>query len=111
MRQSGNLIFLNQIIISSHNQLLDFKWFLDDGDIIIEAYYYKHTNLPVTVLLKHLITYPEFMNETVDELENYASCDIANGHWSGVRVNMPSNATDNLKQAKTDAKSAELEAE
>ncbi|EMB0750342.1 hypothetical protein U7S25_000968 [Providencia rettgeri] len=86
----------------------DFK-VLADGDIIIKTTYRKH-DLPPSVLLNRLITYPEFMDEKGDEIESEAPCDIPNGHWVDVRVNMPSNSIYNQKQAEAE-RLAKLEAE
>lgn len=88
---------------------VDYK-VLEDGDIIIETNYRKHSDLPPPVLLKRLVTYPEFMNDVGDELESYAPCDIPNGHWIDVRVNMPSNSIYNQKQAEAE-RLAKIEAE
>ncbi|HHR6116707.1 TPA: hypothetical protein ACS72I_000308 [Providencia alcalifaciens] len=82
---------------------VDYK-VLSDGDIIIETNYRKHSDLPPPVLLKRLITYPEFMDENGDELESYAPVDIPNGHWIDVRVNMPSDSIYNQKLAERVAK-------
>ncbi|HHR6575334.1 TPA: hypothetical protein ACS8DH_002824, partial [Providencia alcalifaciens] len=83
---------------------------LSDGDIIIETNYRKHSDLPPPVLLKRLITYPEFMDENGDELESYAPVDIPNGHWIDVRVNMPSDSIYNQKLAEA-VRLAKIEAE
>lgn len=88
---------------------VDYK-VLSDGDIIIETNYRKHSDLPPPVLLKRLITYPEFMDENGDELESYAPVDIPNGHWIDVRVNMPSDSIYNLKLAEAE-QLAKIEAE
>lgn len=88
---------------------VDYK-VLPDGDIIIETNYRKHSDLPPPVLLKRLITYPEFMDENGDELESYAPVDIPNGHWIDVRVNMPSDSIYNQKLAEAE-QLAKIEAE
>lgn len=88
---------------------VDYK-VLSDGDIIIETNYRKHSDLPPPVLLKRLITYPEFMDENGDELESYAPVDIPNGHWIDVRVNMPSDSIYNQKLAEAE-RLAKIEAE
>ena len=88
---------------------VDYK-VLSDGDIIIETNYRKHSDLPPQVLLKRLITYPEFMDENGDELESYAPVDIPNGHWIDVRVNMPSDSIYNQKLAEAE-RLAKIEAE
>lgn len=88
---------------------VDYK-VLSDGDIIIETNYRKHSDLPPPVLLKRLITYPEFMDENGDELESYAPVDIPNGHWIDVRVNMPSDSIYNQKLAEAE-RLAKLESE
>jgi hypothetical protein len=88
---------------------VDYK-VLSDGDIIIETNYRKHSDLPPPVLLKRLITYPEFMDENGDELESYAPVDIPNGHWIDVRVNMPLNSIYNQKLAEAE-RLAKIEAE
>ncbi|HGI5212267.1 TPA: hypothetical protein ACJTPC_000255 [Providencia alcalifaciens] len=88
---------------------VDYK-VLPDGDIIIETNYRKHSDLPPPVLLKRLITYPEFMDENGDELESYAPVDIPNGHWIDVRVNMPSDSIYNQKLAEAE-RLAKIEAE
>ena len=81
-----------------------------DGDIIIETHYRKHADLPPPVVLNRLITYPEFMDKNGNELESYTPCDIPNGHWIDVRVNMPSDSLYNQKQAEAQ-RLAEIEAE
>ncbi|WP_275074880.1 hypothetical protein [Providencia rettgeri] len=81
-----------------------------DGDIIIETHYRKHADLPPPVVLNRLITYPEFMDENGNELDSYTPCDIPNGHWVDVRVNMPSNSIYNQKQAEAE-RLAKIEAE
>lgn len=92
---------------------------LEDGDIIIESRFRDH-QLPLPLKEKRLETYPEFKG-----LKDYDLCDIPNGHWIDVRVNMPSNSIYNLKkaeaerlakeeaerQAEEEAKNAEIEAE
>ncbi|MEY1162430.1 hypothetical protein [Providencia manganoxydans] len=112
---------------------------LPDGDIIIETRYRKH-ELNERQEAERLMTYPEFLKEELVEVdteegkkekllkverEDYEYCDIPNGHWIDVRVNMPSNSIYNQKQAEAerlakeaaerqaeeDAKKAELEAE
>ncbi|HHR6448328.1 TPA: hypothetical protein ACS78A_001488 [Providencia alcalifaciens] len=88
---------------------VDYK-VLSDGDIIIETNYRKHSDLPPPVLLKRLITYPEFMDENGDELESYAPVDIPNGHWIDVRVNMPSDSIYNQKLLEAE-RLAKIEAE
>lgn len=55
-------------------------------------------------------TYPEFMDENGNELDSYTPCDIPNGHWIDVRVNMPSDSLYNQKQAEAQ-RLAEIEAE
>ncbi|EMT6578392.1 hypothetical protein WMR74_004492, partial [Providencia rettgeri] len=65
---------------------------LADGDIILETHYRKHSDLPPPVVLNRLIAYPEFMDENGNELESYTPCDIPNGHWIDIRVQMPSNS-------------------
>nr|WP_294110753.1 pyocin knob domain-containing protein [Providencia sp.] len=81
-----------------------------DGDIIIETHYRKYADLPPPVVLNRLITYPEFMDENGNELDSYTPCDIPNGHWIDVRVNMPSDSLYNQKQAEAQ-RLAEIEAE
>ncbi|MEQ5221061.1 hypothetical protein ABN242_03300 [Providencia alcalifaciens] len=88
---------------------VDYK-VLPDGDIILETNYRKHSDLPPPVLLKRLITYPEFMDENGNELESYAPVDIPNGHWIDVRVNMPSDSLYNQKLAEAE-RLAKIEAE
>lgn len=112
---------------------------LPDGDIIIETRYRKH-ELNERQEAERLMTYPEFLKDELVEVdteegkkekllkverEDYEYCDIPNGHWIDVRVNMPSNSIYNLKQAEAErlakeaaekqaeeeAKKAELEAE
>ncbi|WP_283125254.1 hypothetical protein [Providencia stuartii] len=112
---------------------------LPDGDIIIETRYRKH-ELNERQEAERLMTYPEFLKDELVEIdteegkkekllkverEDYEYCDIPNGHWIDVRVNMPSNSIYNLKQAEAErlakeaaekqaeeeAKKAELEAE
>ncbi|EJD6501037.1 hypothetical protein VCB84_001961 [Providencia rettgeri] len=83
---------------------------LSDGDIILETHYRKHADLPPPVVLNRLIAYPEFMDENGNELESYTPCDIPNGHWIDIRVQMPSNSIYNQKQAEAE-RLAKLEAE
>ncbi|MEY0948875.1 pyocin knob domain-containing protein [Providencia manganoxydans] len=112
---------------------------LPDGDIIIETRYRKH-ELNERQEAERLMTYPEFLKDELVEVdteegkkekllkverEDYEYCDIPNGHWIDVRVNMPSNSIYNLKQAEAErlakeeaekqaeeeAKKAELEVE
>ncbi|EMM9641622.1 hypothetical protein NTP67_08295 [Providencia rettgeri] len=83
---------------------------LADGDIILETHYRKHADLPPPVVLNRLIAYPEFMDENGNELESYTPCDIPNGHWIDIRVQMPSNSIYNQKQAEAE-RLAKLEAE
>ncbi|MEQ5039297.1 pyocin knob domain-containing protein, partial [Providencia rettgeri] len=83
---------------------------LADGDIILETHYRKHSDLPPPVVLNRLIAYPEFMDENGNELESYTPCDIPNGHWIDIRVQMPSNSIYNQKQAEAE-RLAKLEAE
>ncbi|HEF8773374.1 TPA: hypothetical protein RG734_002396, partial [Providencia stuartii] len=89
---------------------------LPDGDIIIETRYRKH-ELNERQEAERLMTYPEFLKEELVEVdteegkkekllkverEDYEYCDIPNGHWIDVRVNMPSNSIYNLKQAEAE---------
>ncbi|MGG4662921.1 pyocin knob domain-containing protein [Providencia vermicola] len=83
---------------------------LADGDIILETHYRKHSDLPPPVVLNRLIAYPEFMDENGNELESYTPCDIPNGHWIDIRVQMPSNSIYNQKQAEAE-RLAKIEAE
>ncbi|QIC15754.1 hypothetical protein G3341_08720 [Providencia vermicola] len=112
---------------------------LPDGDIIIETRYRKH-ELNERQEAERLMTYPEFLKDELVEVdteegkkekllkverEDYEYCDIPNGHWIDVRVNMPSSSIYNLKQAEAErlakeaaekqaeeeAKKAELEVE
>nr|ELR5167149.1 hypothetical protein [Providencia rettgeri] len=83
---------------------------LADGDIILETHYRKHSDLPPPVVLGRLIAYPEFMDENGNELESYTPCDIPNGHWIDIRVQMPSNSIYNQKQAEAE-RLAKIEAE
>ncbi|WP_272564850.1 phage tail fiber protein [Providencia sp. PROV270] len=83
---------------------------LTDGDIILETHYRKHADLPPPVVLNRLIAYPEFMDENGNELESYTPCDIPNGHWIDIRVQMPSNSIYNQKQAEAE-RLAKIEAE
>ncbi|MEX9950565.1 hypothetical protein AB7X11_18885, partial [Providencia alcalifaciens] len=71
---------------------------LPDGDIIIETRYRKHS-LPLQLEAKRLMNYPEFLDENNIEREDYDYCDIPNGHWIDVRVNMPSDSIYNQKLA------------
>ncbi|EPO2453873.1 MULTISPECIES: phage tail fiber protein [Providencia] len=82
---------------------------LPDGDIVIETRYRKHT-LHQMLEAQRLMTYPEFLDENNEEREDYDYCDIPNGHWIDVRVNMPSNSIYNQKQAEAE-RLAKLEAE
>ncbi|WP_318826045.1 hypothetical protein [Providencia sp. PROV252] len=77
---------------------------LEDGDIIIESRFRDH-QLPPPLTAKRLETYPEFKG-----LNDYDLCDIPNGHWVDVRVNMPSNSIYNQKQAEAE-RLAKIEAE
>ncbi|WP_273838984.1 hypothetical protein [Providencia rettgeri] len=83
---------------------------LADGDIILETHYRKHSDLPPPVVLNRLIAYPEFMDENGNELESYTPCDIPNGHWIDIRVQMPSDSIYNQKQAEAQ-RLAKIEAE
>nr|ELR5042301.1 hypothetical protein [Providencia stuartii] len=89
---------------------------LPDGDIIIETRYRKH-ELNERQEAERLMTYPEFLKDELVEVdteegkkekllkverEDYEYCDIPNGHWIDVRVNMPSNSIYNLKQAEAE---------
>lgn len=82
---------------------------LPDGDIVIETRYRKHALHPM-LEAQRLMTYPEFLDENNEEREDYDYCDIPNGHWIDVRVNMPSNSIYNQKQAEAE-RLAKLEAE
>ncbi|WP_430442387.1 hypothetical protein ACLI07_09845 [Providencia huaxiensis] len=82
---------------------------LPDGDIVIETRYRKHA-LHQMLEAQRLMTYPEFLDENNEEREDYDYCDIPNGHWIDVRVNMPSNSLYNQKQAEAE-RLAKLEAE
>ncbi len=82
---------------------------LPDGDIIIETRYRKHV-LPQRLEAQRLMTYPEFLDENNIEREDYDYCDIPNGHWIDVRVNMPSDSIYNQKLAEAE-RLAKLEAE
>ncbi|HHR6364636.1 TPA: hypothetical protein ACS74I_000739 [Providencia alcalifaciens] len=82
---------------------------LPDGDIIIETRYRKHTLHP-RLEAQRLMTYPEFLDENNIEREDYDYCDIPNGHWIDVRVNMPSDSIYNQKLAEAE-RLAKLEAE
>lgn len=82
---------------------------LPDGDIVIETRYRKHALHPM-LEAQRLMTYPEFLDENNEEREDYDYCDIPNGHWIDVRVNMPSNSLYNQKQAEAE-RLAKLEAE
>ncbi|WP_265694337.1 phage tail fiber protein [Providencia rustigianii] len=74
---------------------------LPDGDIIIETRYRKHTLHP-RLEAQRLMTYPEFLDENDVEREDYDYCDIPNGHWIDVRVNMPSDSIYNQKLAEAE---------
>ncbi|HHR6213938.1 TPA: hypothetical protein ACS705_000001, partial [Providencia alcalifaciens] len=80
-----------------------------DGDIIIETRYRKHTLHP-RLEAQRLMTYPEFLDENNVEREDYDYCDIPNGHWIDVRVNMPSDSIYNQKLAEAE-RLAKIEAE
>ncbi|TCT27577.1 hypothetical protein EC835_1311, partial [Providencia alcalifaciens] len=82
---------------------------LPDGDIIIETRYRKHTLHP-RLEAQRLMTYPEFLDENDVEREDYDYCDIPNGHWIDVRVNMPSDSIYNQKLAEAE-RLAKIEAE
>ncbi|QLR06011.1 hypothetical protein [Providencia rettgeri] len=82
---------------------------LSDGDIIIETRYRKHTLHP-RLEAQRLMTYPEFLDENNVEREDYDYCDIPNGHWIDVRVNMPSDSIYNQKLAEAE-QLAKIEAE
>ncbi|HHR6119745.1 TPA: hypothetical protein ACS72I_003438 [Providencia alcalifaciens] len=82
---------------------------LPDGDIIIETRYRKHTLHP-RLEAQRLMTYPEFLDENNVEREDYDYCDIPNGHWIDVRVNMPSDSIYNQKLAEAE-RLAKIEAE
>lgn len=61
---------------------------LENGDILIETRYRKH-NIHPELNKKRLKIYPEFLGEDGVELPDYELCDIPNGHWIDIRVNMP----------------------
>lgn len=82
---------------------------LPDGDIVIETRYRKHA-LHQMLEAQRLMSYPEFLDENNEEREDYDYCDIPNGHWIDVRVQMPSNSIYNQKQAEAE-RLAKLEAE
>ncbi|WP_430248304.1 hypothetical protein ACIH2S_06275 [Providencia sp. PAZ2] len=82
---------------------------LPDGDIIIETRYRKHTLHP-RLEAQRLMTYPEFLDDNNIEREDYDYCDIPNGHWIDVRVNMPSDSIYNQKLAEAE-RLAKIEAE
>ena len=82
---------------------------LPDGDIIIETRYRKHTLHP-RLEAQRLMTYPEFLDENNVEREDYDYCDIPNGHWIDVRVNMPSDSIYNQKLAESE-RLAKIESE
>ncbi|MTC73216.1 hypothetical protein GKR75_02685 [Providencia sp. wls1919] len=82
---------------------------LPDGDIIIETRYRKHTLHP-RLEAQRLMTYPEFLDENNVEREDYDYCDIPNGHWIDVRVNMPSDSIYNQKLTEAE-RLAKIEAE
>ncbi|CAG9426339.1 hypothetical protein [Providencia alcalifaciens] len=82
---------------------------LPDGDIIIETRYRKHILHP-RLEAQRLMTYPEFLDENNVEREDYDYCDIPNGHWIDVRVNMPSDSIYNQKLAEAE-RLAKIEAE
>ncbi|ATG17175.1 hypothetical protein CO695_13040 [Providencia alcalifaciens] len=82
---------------------------LPDGDIIIETRYRKHT-LHQQLEAQRLMTYPEFLDENNIEREDYDYCDIPNGHWIDVRVNMPSDSIYNQKLLEAE-RLAKIEAE
>ncbi|WP_273804206.1 hypothetical protein [Providencia rettgeri] len=106
--------FYGGIVIPKGINGLELVWadykVLADGDIILETHYRKHSDLPPPVVLNRLIAYPEFMDENGNELESYTPCDIPNGHWIDIRVQMPSDSIYNQKQAEAERLS-KIEAE
>lgn len=60
-----------------------------DGDIVIYTNYRKlPSDTPPQVVLNRITTYPEFMDDNGDEIASYAPCDIPDGHWIDIRVQM-----------------------
>lgn len=75
---------------------------LSDGDIILKTHYRKlPADTPPEIVLDRLTTYPEFMDENGNEIESYSPCDIPNGHWVDVRVQMPEQSIYNIKMRAT----------
>lgn len=71
---------------------------LSDGDIILKTYYRKlPADTPPEIVLDRITTYPEFMDENGNEIESYSPCDIPNGHWVDVRVQMPEQSIYNIR--------------
>ncbi|EKT55765.1 hypothetical protein OO7_12349 [Providencia sneebia DSM 19967] len=84
----------------------------EDRDIVLYTTYRKH-DLPQNIQYERFKLYPEFLKE-VDgekvELTSGEPCDIPDGHWVDVRVNMPSNSIYNQKLAESQ-RLAKIEAE
>ncbi|WP_321146651.1 hypothetical protein [Providencia alcalifaciens] len=84
----------------------------EDGDIVLYTTYRKH-DLPQNIQYERFKLYPEFLKEVDGEMVELTPgepCDIPNGHWIDVRVNMPSDSIYNQKLAEAE-RLAKLEAE
>lgn len=93
----------------------------EDGDIVLYTSYRQH-DLPQNIQYERFKLYPEFLRDATEgeesipgfdgkvELTPGEPCDIPNGHWIDVRVNMPSNSIYNQKQAEAE-RLAKIEAE
>ncbi|MTC72282.1 phage tail fiber protein [Providencia sp. wls1914] len=84
----------------------------ENGDIVLYTTYRKH-DLPQNIQYERFKLYPEFLKEVDGEMVELTPgepCDIPNGHWIDVRVNMPSDSIYNQKLAEAE-RLAKLEAE
>ncbi|MTC76036.1 hypothetical protein GKR75_17525 [Providencia sp. wls1919] len=84
----------------------------EDGDIVLYTTYRKH-DLPQNIQYERFKLYPEFLKEVDGEMVELTPgepCDIPNGHWIDVRVNMPSDSIYNQKLAEAE-RLAKIEAE
>lgn len=84
----------------------------ENGDIVLYTTYRKH-DLPQNIQYERFKLYPEFLKEVDGEMVELTPgepCDIPNGHWIDVRVNMPSNSIYNQKLAEAE-RLAKIEAE
>lgn len=69
-----------------------------DGSIVIKTTYRKHSDMPHRIVKERLRTYPEFVDGNGNELESDAPCDIPEGHWVDIRVQMPEDSIFNIRK-------------